>query len=92
MKIPILVKIKPQDNLQMHLQYDDGTEGLLDFSGRSKVGVLKSLSEKSFFEQVKLADGVLHWPNEIEIDGDSLYLELKGMSFDEWKKEQLVNA
>lgn len=92
MKIPKLIHIKPQDNLQIQLQYEDGTEGQIDFRLKSEIGVLKRLNVKSLFEQVTLANGVLHWPNEIEVDGDSLYLELKGMSFDDWEKEQLVNA
>lgn len=92
MKIPRLITIETLEGLTLNLQFEDGTTGTLDFTQKSKIGVLNKLQNLGFFSSAELNNGIVQWPDEIEIDGDSLYLELKSMTFEEWKEKQLINA
>lgn len=92
MKVPALIEISTSPDLTLHTTFEDGTKGVINFSSKELNGVLIKLKDPTFFNEASLRNGVLYWPEEIGICGDSLYLELKGLTFDAWRKKQLINA
>ncbi|GEM_PF-1427468 len=92
MKIPKLTHIKIEERITILAKFEDGTIGIIDFDKKVLKGILSKLQDHSFFNLAKLKEGVIYWPEEIEICGDSLYLELKEVTFDEWQNTQLINA
>lgn len=61
----------------VRLCFDDGGEGLVDFSTYPKTGVFHHWDDPEFFSQMKIAHQgrALAWPKEIDLCADSLWVE-----------------
>jgi hypothetical protein len=60
---------------RLHLAFDDGTVGELDFSDEDWSGVFAPLSDPEFFARVELDDelGTIVWPNGADIAPETLH-------------------
>ena len=66
------------------LRYDDGVEGEVDLSDVAGAGVFAAWEDHSFFASVHLGPaGSIAWSERIDMCGDSLYLEITGMTPEE---------
>jgi hypothetical protein len=92
MRIPNITSAKHIEGLKLELTFQDEVSGIIDFGKKSLNGVLAQLFDVAFFSTMKLRNNVLYWDGDIEIDGNSLYLELIGKTFEEWQNEMYVNA
>jgi len=57
------------------IHYAGGERRLFDAKPLLDIEAFKPLSDKSFFNIVKVAYGSLSWPNDIDYCPDTLYLE-----------------
>jgi hypothetical protein len=83
-----VIAVKPLANYQIWLKFSDHTEGVVDLSHLSKKGVFKQWDENNLFNQVKIdseTDAII-WNDRIDIDAINLYLKLKNITFEEFKK------
>ena len=65
---------------RLHVRFVDGTEGEVDASRlvfSEKAGVFSALRDPNEFAQVKLVDGAVTWPGEIDLAPDAMYDEIK---------------
>lgn len=60
---------------RLHLGFEDGVEGDIDFSEREWRGVFQPLQDPSYFERVRLDRelGTIVWPNGADIAPETLY-------------------
>ena len=60
---------------RLHLSFEDGEEGELDFSGFRWEGVFAALADPVRFAEVKLDEraGTIVWPNEVDIAPETLH-------------------
>lgn len=94
---PLLTSARPVARYQIYLCYDDGTEGMADLSHLAGRGIFKLWEEGDLFFQVKIdpETNALAWTENLELDPDSLYLRLRGLSFEKFKampKMQFAHA
>ena len=90
---PKLIDVKPLSDFVLHLKYDDGTEGNVSLNKWATTQVFSSWSKQKNFSSVYIPrENVVAWSSEMEMDADSFYLELKGMSFEELKSLQSQHA
>ncbi len=83
---PKLIDAKPLPEFALHLKFDDGTEGNISLKRWSKTQVFSRWKNEINFSEVFIPrQNVIAWNSEMEMDADSLYLELKGISYDELK-------
>jgi hypothetical protein len=84
---PILISVRPAAKYQLYLRYKDGTEGMVDLSHLSGRGVFKIWDEADLFFQVSIdpETNALVWNEMVDLDPDSLYLQIKGVTFEQWK-------
>ncbi len=68
----------PEHRLQ--LVFANGVEGEVDLSGEEWVGVLEPLANQAYFEQVRVVDGTVAWPNGVDMAPDVLYEEVLSTS------------
>ncbi|HMB52900.1 MAG TPA: DUF2442 domain-containing protein [Thermoanaerobaculia bacterium] len=79
---PIEVEALP--NYCLRLRYADGYAGEVDLSRFAGQGVFALWDEPGSFERVRISpEGAIAWSDEVEICGDSLYLEITGRRPDE---------
>lgn len=91
---PKLLEIKPLANYTLWLKYDDGTVGEVDLTELTEKGVFKKIKDKTFFKQVyidKETDAVA-WNEDLDLCPDSLFLKLKGLTFEEFKQLMYATA
>ena len=91
---PKLLEIKPLVNYTLWLKYDDGTVGEVDLTELTEKGVFKKIKDKTFFKQVyidKETDAVA-WNEDLDLCPDSLFLKLKGLTFEEFKQLMYATA
>lgn len=76
-----IVGAQPLEGYQLHLHFEDGTEGTLDLASHvSFRGVFAPLKDLSYFRQVRVDAnlGTVVWPNGADLDPDVLYARITG--------------
>jgi hypothetical protein len=91
---PKLLEIKALANYTLWLRYDDGVEGKVDLGELANKGIFKVWKTNEIpFENVYIErKKIVAWSEDLEIGADSLYFDLRGITFEEYKKENLVHA
>ena len=73
------IEVRPLPNFRLHLRYADGVEGEVDLSRFAGQGVFALWDEPGAFDEAHVTpEGAVAWSDEVEICGDSLYLEITG--------------
>jgi len=89
-----LIQVKAINQYSIWLNYDDGTEGVVDLSHLINKPVFQNWKEPDFFGKVYIdvETGAVAWNENIELCPDSLYLKIKGITFEQWKNSQYSYA
>lgn len=91
---PLPVLVKSLGKYKIWLKYADKTEGVVDLSSLAGKGVFEIWENGSCFENVFIdpISNAIAWNEELDLCLDNLYLEIKGVSFEFWKKNELADA
>jgi hypothetical protein len=91
-QLPVLVK--SLGKYKIWLKYADKTEGVVDLSSLAGKCVFEIWENGSCFENVFIhpISNAIAWNEELDLCPDNLYLEIKGVSFEFWKKNELADA
>ncbi|MBI3193262.1 MAG: DUF2442 domain-containing protein [Ignavibacteriae bacterium] len=81
-----LINVKPLPDYHLWLKFDDETEGTVSLRDIIGQGVFSSLSNPEVFRSVYIdkESGAVAWNKDLDIDSLALYLEIKGISFEEY--------
>ena len=84
---PHLLSVQPATQYKLHLRYDDGTEGVADLAHLAGRGVFRQWDEGDLFFQVKSDPeaNALVWNEMLDLDPDNLYLQIKGLTYEQFK-------
>ena len=81
---PKILEARPQDDFKIWLKFTDQSAGSVNLSHLAGKGVFASWNNYKNFTGVVIENGRrLVWPDEIDIDSDSLYLKLTGKTIEE---------
>lgn len=72
---PRVKKVSVTGNYQLNLVFTNGEQKIYDCSNLLDFGIFKELKNKHYFNQVRVIDGTVAWPNEQDICPDTLYLD-----------------
>lgn len=61
----------------LFVQFRDGIQGEVQFSPSFFRGVFAPLSDPQAFAGVQLVDGVVTWPDELDLAPDAMHYEIK---------------
>lgn len=73
-------KVKVLSGFSLQVGFMDGTEGdvyLEEFIKSPNAGIFAALKDVSLFNRVRLVNGVVTWPGEIDLAPDAMYSEIK---------------
>jgi DUF971 family protein len=72
---PRVNEVIPISGYRLKLIFTNGERGIYDCSSLLSFGVFQELRNQNYFDQVKVQDGTVAWPNEQDICPDTLYLD-----------------
>ena len=68
-----IVNVKPLEDYKLLITFDNNIRKIKDMKPYLKKGVFKKLSNKDFFNKVRVEFNTITWDEEIELCADSLY-------------------
>ena len=81
------VAVEARDGFRIWVRFEDGVEGEIDLSDVAGKGVFKAWDDREFFKGVHISDHrSIAWDDVLEICPDALYMELTGLSLDEYRE------
>lgn len=63
---------------RLDVEFADGQRGIVDMSKDDFSGVFEPLADETYFAQATVKDGVVVWPNGVDIAPDAMYEEVSG--------------
>lgn len=75
--LPRVVRAEHEEGHRIHLVFNDGTEGVVDFAAWLSGPVFEPLKEVPYFERFFLDGGTVAWPNGADIAPETLYEAVK---------------
>lgn len=72
-----VIEVKVIQNLSLYVRFTDGTEGKVRFMPQHLTGVFEPLKNPPFFNRVFIDNGVVAWPNAVDLAPDAMYQAIK---------------
>lgn len=73
-----LIAANPLDDYKIHLEFEDGTKGIVDLSEYAGKGVFSIWNDYRLFKEVRIgSSGELIWEDAADLCPDVLYMKLK---------------
>ena len=73
MKIYKIISAIPYDDFTLFIKFDDGVVKKVDIKPFIGEGVSSSLKDLTYFKDVRLTDGYIHWENGSDFCPNFLY-------------------
>jgi hypothetical protein len=87
MNHPKLKSVQSLNKYRIQILFDDGTTGVLDLSDLAGKGAFMLWDEDDNFNKVFINEesGAITWPGNLDIDTLTAWLQVKGVTYDEYK-------
>ena len=72
---PRVIAVEPLPFFKLQLTFANQEQKVFDVSSYLTIGIFSELSDPSLFNQVRAFNGSIIWPNELDLDPDTLYLD-----------------
>ena len=73
-----VTEVKYLNEYILHIKFEDGVSGEVDLFNLVDKGVFQPLKDQSLFSKAYSTGSSIAWSDELEIDSDTIYLELAG--------------
>ena len=77
---PRAKKAKVLNGFQIEVEFTNGEVRRFDVTPLLKFPVYQPLKERGYFEKIFVSQGVVQWPNEVDISPDTLYLDSRAVA------------
>ena len=68
-----IISVKALDNTRLQVAFDNGKEGVLDCVDYLAHPYWRKLNDPAFFSLVKVENGMLSWPGDVDMGEDDVY-------------------
>jgi len=75
--LPTVTRAEYRGEYRIHLAFNDGTEGTVDFSSWLEGTIFEPLKDYLYFQRFFLEGGTLAWPNGADVAPETLYERAK---------------
>ncbi len=84
--IPKIVTATALDGYKLALTFDDGVSGIVDLSQHKGHGVFEYWNDEANFKKFEIVWNALTWNENLDMDGDSFYLQIINKDFFEYAR------
>ena len=82
------VSVKALDNYSIFVRFADGIQGTVSLEHLAHKGVFRAWDKNNLFPLVHIDGyGAIAWNEDIDICPDNVYLQLRGITFEQWKQQ-----
>lgn len=74
---PHVIAVMTTTTLTLRVEFADGVQGEVKFLPSHLRGVFKPLLDPDFFARVRVRDGAVTWPGELDLAPDAMYDAVK---------------
>lgn len=85
-KIPKTLSAKALENYKIFLSFEDGISGEVSLEAYKGRGVFEYWNDEENFKNFKIIHNAITWNEDIDIDCDSLYLQIINKNFFEYAR------
>jgi Protein of unknown function (DUF2442) len=68
-----VVQVKPLENYRLEIAFNTGEVKIFDCNYLINRGVFQNFTKHGFFQLARVEYGTVTWPNNIDIDPETLY-------------------
>jgi hypothetical protein len=72
-----VVSVEAKPPLALAVRFQDGTEGTVRFEPSHLNGVFAALRNPDIFLQVRVEEGAVAWPGELDLAPDAMYRQIR---------------
>ncbi|MFS2025172.1 DUF2442 domain-containing protein [Massilia sp. CT11-137] len=72
-----VAEVKVVGDFALAVRFQDGLEGEVKFTPSFFRGVFEHLASRQEFQKVRVVDGVVTWPGELDLAPDAMYSEIE---------------
>lgn len=72
---PRVTGVKPLDNYCLELLFANQERRLFDVKPYLSIGIFQELRDIALFNGIRAFNGSIVWPNKLDLDPDTLYLD-----------------
>ena len=91
-KMVQVINIKPMPGFKLEVKFNDGIEGVVDLSNLKDGEAFKCWNEKGIFEKAHIEGDAIVWNDALDIDVLNLYLNITGLTFEQFANKQKNHA
>ena len=74
-----ITQVEVLDGYRVRLAFDDGVEGIVDFSAKPRTGVYAPWQDYAYFRRARIGDaGELIWDDQLDFGANTLWLRITG--------------
>ena len=77
---PKAKKAKVLEGFNIEVEFVNGEIKCFDMTPLLKYSVYESLKLRSYFEKIFVSQGIVQWPNEVDISPDLLYIDSRAVA------------
>jgi hypothetical protein len=72
-----VVEVQVIKHGRLRVRFTDGTTGTVDMADTHFTGVFGPLRDPATFAQVRVSDGFVSWPGEVDLAPDAMYAAIR---------------
>ena len=83
--------VKALEKYSIFVEFSDGVSGVVNLNHLAHRGVFSNWDKDGLFAQVHIDRyGAIAWNDDIDICPDNVYLQLRGLTFEQWQRQNEV--
>ena len=71
---PDVVSVQPLPAYRLLLEFSNGERKIFDVTSYLTFGVFAQLNDPTVFSAVRVSQGIVEWPGELDLSPDTVYL------------------
>ena len=86
------IAVEALEDYSIFVCFDDGTQGIVSLKHLAHKGIFRDWDKGGLFSRVHIdSSGAIAWNDIIDICPNHVYLQLKGITFEQWQQQTLEN-